>query len=490
MNNRAYIIKAIHSALLLVFMTIFNGYGATSFSYVEDDLSVIQTSYPFIFTQEIDQNNFRQDSLNAFRERAIFAAKNNDIENASKNAELFVIYSGETNFLEYGYFKPFLEEEPFLSLVQTYSIKFNWRDFLYLFSSVIGFFIGLILLFRKNQDKWSSGLISVFMLINSVFIFHNFLYTTKLVFAAPHMLQVSATYAFLYGPLIYFYYKRITVNYQFSKKDLLHLIPTVAVLLLVIPILVLPGEEKERILFNVGTLDREPYRIIIVFGKFLSLFAYGGLMLYSYIKTNNSLPISKQARKWVRNLVLLTSVYVISYLIHGLNITEVVSWLDVFLDVQIIAMSLTMLYIGYMSYLKPNLLSVEFTKKKTKYKKSGLTPSFSLELKQELLSLLEGDKIYRENNISLAIVSDRLGTTRHNTSQVINEHFGLNFFELVNRYRIEEAMEILKNDTNKNLNIIDVAYEVGFNNKVTFNKSFRKQLSLTPSQYLSSLRAS
>ena len=49
----------------------------------------------------------------------------------------------------------------------------------------------------------------------------------------------------------------------------------------------------------------------------------------------------------------------------------------------------------------------------------------------------------------------------------------LNFFHLVNKYRIEEAKEILKNDYERNLNIIDVAYDVGFNNKVTFNKAFK-----------------
>ncbi len=86
-------------------------------------------------------------------------------------------------------------------------------------------------------------------------------------------------------------------------------------------------------------------------------------------------------------------------------------------------------------------------------------------------------------------MSQRLDTTRHNTSQVINEHFDLNFFELINKFRIEEALEILQNDRHKNLNIIDIAYEVGFNNKVTFNKSFKKYLSQTPSQYIASLSA-
>ena len=87
--------------------------------------------------------------------------------------------------------------------------------------------------------------------------------------------------------------------------------------------------------------------------------------------------------------------------------------------------------------------------------------------------------------MSLDVIAERLNTTRHNASQVINEHFGLNFFELINKYRIQDAVEILQNDTSRT--IIDVAYQVGFNNKVTFNKSFKRFLSQTPTQYLGSL---
>ncbi|GAB5400483.1 MAG: hypothetical protein Aureis2KO_20680 [Aureisphaera sp.] len=458
---------------------------------LEDDvaLEMVQEKVtPFVFHQEIDQRYFSKDSLQAFREKAIYAAKNNDVENAHHYAKMYVKYSGDTSFLEYSYFKPFETTKEFSELRGSYAMDLNRTSFFYLFASIIGFFIGIVLLLKKNQDRWSSVLISLFMLINSVFLFHNFLYETNLVFSTPHMLYVSASYAFIYGPLMYLYFKRITSNYRFTKKDLLHLLPTVAILVLLMPILMLSGEEKSRIMFGVGIIDREPYRLYIVSTKFLSLLIYGGLVLYGYLKTRKRMTITVQAKKWIRNLVILTSIYVVSYLIHGLNITGLVPQMDVFLNLQVISMALTVLYIGYASYARPNLITRGYVEQKQKYTKSGLTPSYSLELKIELLKLMEEEKIYRQNNMSLAIIADRLGTTRHNASQVINEHFGLNFFELINKYRIDEAKEILKNDRNKNLNIIDVAYEVGFNNKVTFNKSFRKQLSVTPSQYLSSLQ--
>ena len=107
----------------------------------------------------------------------------------------------------------------------------------------------------------------------------------------------------------------------------------------------------------------------------------------------------------------------------------------------------------------------------------------SKELKNDLLHLLDSEKIYRENYLNLGTLAEKLNTTRHNTSQVINEHFDMNFHELINKYRIDEAKYILNNDLKQNMNIIDIAYEVGYNNKVTFNKAFKKDTQLTPSQY-------
>lgn len=118
-----------------------------------------------------------------------------------------------------------------------------------------------------------------------------------------------------------------------------------------------------------------------------------------------------------------------------------------------------------------------------------MTPSYSLELKEELLALLDDDRIYKESGISLDLLSEKLGTSRHNTSQIINEHFNMNFYELMNKYRIDEAIQLIKNGKENKLNIIDIAYKVGFNNKVSFNKSFKKALSVTPTQYIKSLEA-
>ncbi|WP_374958767.1 helix-turn-helix domain-containing protein, partial [Gilvibacter sp.] len=190
---------------------------------------------------------------------------------------------------------------------------------------------------------------------------------------------------------------------------------------------------------------------------------------------------------WQRNIVGFQILYALVYLVYGILLMADINTGPVF-NSQLILMSGMVLYVAYVAYSQPKvLMGFHLESNYLKYKNSGLTNSYSLELKNQLVNLLDEEKIYRENDINLDSLADRLGTTRHSASQIINEHFGQNFFELINSYRIKEAMEILKADTEREKNIIDVAYEVGFNNKVTFNKSFKKINEVTPSQYVKAL---
>lgn len=157
-------------------------------------------------------------------------------------------------------------------------------------------------------------------------------------------------------------------------------------------------------------------------------------------------------------------------------------------------MSLMVLYIAQMAYLNPIIFNYKGIKLNgmgfSKYLKSGLTESLSEELKTDLIKLFTDEKVYQDSNLNLDALSEMLNTTRHNTSQIVNEHFDMNFFELINKFRIEEAINLLLEDKNGNLNIIDIAYEVGYDNKVTFNKAFKKSISLTPTQFIDSIKNS
>lgn len=419
-------------------------------------------------------------------------AANNDPERAVASLEQYIMVTGDTSILNDHLFDDIQFSDEYLSLKEKFEVRFTPFSLLFLYAGFLGFYIFLILILRSAEDKMSTLLIGLFVLFHSLFILHLSLYVINAQLFVPNALYVSTTFSFLYGPLLYFYFKRVTSDYKFAWSDIIHLIPSAVLLFYIMPYYGMSGIEKLQILMQQESFLLPGGNAIII-GKILSLGLYAVLIIRLYKKSKASkAKLNKNVALWQRNIVAIFVIYAVSYLFYAGTITQLIQ-LPWMLNLQIVIMVSIVFYVAYIAYARPEIFKgkVKLVDPVSlyKYKKSGLTPSFSTDLKEKLVRLLNDDKIYRQSNISLNDLASLLDTTRHNTSQVINEHFRLNFFELINKYRIEEAIEILQNDTQGNLNIIDVAYEVGFNNKVTFNKSFKKYYNQTPSQYLLSSQA-
>ena len=68
-------------------------------------------------------------------------------------------------------------------------------------------------------------------------------------------------------------------------------------------------------------------------------------------------------------------------------------------------------------------------------------------------------------------------------SILINHRINKHFFDFINEFRIKKAMQILKDPLSKNLTILEVLFDVGFNSKTPFNTAFKKYTKMTPTQY-------
>jgi ligand-binding sensor domain-containing protein/AraC-like DNA-binding protein len=124
-----------------------------------------------------------------------------------------------------------------------------------------------------------------------------------------------------------------------------------------------------------------------------------------------------------------------------------------------------------------------YRKLKRKYKGSCLDPKEASQYMEQILHLIEVEKVYKDPDISLNSLARKLGTSPRNLSQIINEHLGKNFYELINQYRISEAQKILASSRSGEMSILEIGYEVGFNSKSAFNRAFRHFTHLTPTQY-------
>jgi AraC-like DNA-binding protein len=432
------------------------------------------------------------DSVPVFKKLAIINAELKNPEQAFQYANKYINNTLDFSILHNDSFDNIQDSNEFKLLIKRYLIKFDFFSFIYLYIALIGFFLVIILNFKKRVDKTANILISCFVLVHVLFVIEYVLYLTNVQYTYPHTYLFSSSLALLYGPLLFFYFKRVSQGYVLKKSDVLHFLPTVILIVFVLwPIYSLNATEKIKMML--GTSYSHRYFWLFVFiPKLLSLIIYGffiGKLYFAKIKNTKKDNIEKVTINWEKNVFRIHLVYVFSYLIYGLSISLLGESASIIYNSHVAAMSVMILYVAYMAYVQPKIFSEGFIilNKINKYEKSGLTESLSKELSENLFKLFIDEKIYKDNGISLESLSDKLGTTRHNASQIINESFNMNFFELINKFRIEEAINILESDLYGNLHIIDVAYEVGFNNKVTFNKAFKKQTSQTPSEFIASL---
>jgi AraC-like DNA-binding protein len=104
-----------------------------------------------------------------------------------------------------------------------------------------------------------------------------------------------------------------------------------------------------------------------------------------------------------------------------------------------------------------------------------------------LYEVMKGEWLFTENEITLKDLAGKVGLRHHQLSQVLNQHMGISFHDFLNRYRIERARKLLAEDDNET--IIGIAYECGFNSKVTFNQAFKKHTGITPKEYRQRIQA-
>ncbi|WP_422080178.1 helix-turn-helix domain-containing protein [Ulvibacterium sp.] len=101
---------------------------------------------------------------------------------------------------------------------------------------------------------------------------------------------------------------------------------------------------------------------------------------------------------------------------------------------------------------------------------------------------LEKNKPYLNSDLTLSMLSEELNLHPKLLSQIINQHFKVNFSEYINTLRVKHAKYLLESTKDTKLTIMEVMYDSGFNSRSVFNTFFKKKLGVTPSEFISGLK--
>lgn len=121
-----------------------------------------------------------------------------------------------------------------------------------------------------------------------------------------------------------------------------------------------------------------------------------------------------------------------------------------------------------------------------KYAKSALDDANASSIFDALESLMRNDEPWFDPELDLAGLASRLELSPHYLSQAINSQAGCNFYDYVNRYRVQAAQRALaQSDVGS---ILDLAYAVGFNSKSAFYTAFKRHAGVTPRAFQQQIR--
>jgi AraC-like DNA-binding protein len=104
-------------------------------------------------------------------------------------------------------------------------------------------------------------------------------------------------------------------------------------------------------------------------------------------------------------------------------------------------------------------------------------------LKDKLLATFAEEKIYKQSDLKITQVALMLQTNRTYISNLINTEFKCTFSEFVNRYRIEEAKNLLSDSKQQNYTLSHIADIAGFGSVNSFIRIFREMEGTTPGKY-------
>ncbi len=359
-------------------------------------------------------------------------------------------------------------------------------------------FLAVFLFFNKRGNRKANRVFSIVLAILAVSILDSMVLYTKLAFLFPYLLYISNPMGLALPPLIYFYAKFLTSkNTRLKKTDLLHFIPFLSAFLFFAVTIYFRGTE-----FKLNLLVEE-YAAIERSGRYavdmatiianslahLQVFIYYVLSLrlikrYSQRISNYFSSVKKIDLKWAQFLFIglmvnwLFSVLVFISMSLGYNPHRYANQFLFFLSTVFIYI------LGYMGLNRPDkfvdptfLEYIDSCEKKESGQQVSETDT------NKILDRMEREKVFQDPDLTLTDLSRQTAIPVRRLSQLINKKFKQNFSSFVNGYRVEEAKKIISTSNKKNYNILEVAFEVGFNSKSAFNAAFKKHTHMAPSQY-------
>lgn len=105
-------------------------------------------------------------------------------------------------------------------------------------------------------------------------------------------------------------------------------------------------------------------------------------------------------------------------------------------------------------------------------------------LAARLERLMDEERAHRDDQLSMTVLAARLGTPEYRLRRLINRRLGYrNFNAFLNHWRLQEVREALADPAQQEVPVATIALDAGFRSLGPFNRAFKAQTGLTPTDY-------
>jgi AraC-like DNA-binding protein len=380
--------------------------------------------------------------------------------------------------------------------------KLSFLNGIAMMAVFVSLFLAFFLLTVKTKNKLANRLFAWFLILTAFDLSGFFIY--DYIYNYQNFEIFRWTACLLIMPLFYLYVLAACyTDFRLKQKHLLHTIPFLIINLILVPRFYLTSGTEKKYFFEHHNQMFEMYffQVLIevqylfyIISIFLILKKYKEIYLENYTNPSTS------TYKWLFQMavVFLTAhTFVLcKNLLRYIDYNEVFLWANVVVGMVALfimcwfvlkALNHPELFRGIDSKIlltKDIINKTEINANVIESKNdqdSIITDQIAL-----LKNYMMDHEPYLAPSLTIQELANQINIPVRDLSVLINHHMNQHFFDFVNEYRIQKAMNILKNQSKNHLTILEILYEVGFNSKSSFNTSFKKYTELTPTAYRNS----
>ncbi len=354
-----------------------------------------------------------------------------------------------------------------------------------------GVFLGIFLVTYHRGNRPANRMLGTLMILISVSMLNMILVPTGLYKDYPHLIIISHPFFFLIGPFTWLYVQFITNKIQSLRwNHLFHAVPFILFSILLIPFFIMSGHEKS-LLIETWSAKGSPIDSVIMPIQLVQLFiylflSYKQLQRHDINVRKEYSSIEKMNLKWIRSFIMiLGGIFFIVAILYVLSMSGIMErgMENRARTIGVLA-ALAFYVFGYRGLRQPEIMtSIPAGEEIKKYDRSSLTNDKAEEYARHLQAIMENEKPYLKNTLTLKELSTITSIPVYHLSQIINERFQMNFYDFINQYRVEEVQRQIADPKNTNYTLMALALDSGFNSKSVFNEAFREQTGMTPSAY-------